>query len=372
MALTFTTNLDNQNLLFAINNNVIEFYSDSTELPLNCEIQIGTQPSRIVYPMPNGSFWFNFKEYILDVFSIIGDDYDYTPTEIKDETAKIFNNETISITITFLDDSTETSTYNLVDWLYATTDKRLYKNELIPRNKVTPLTPQNKIADNVSYLKYWVGYPMSYTLFNGLGDDSFYFKEKDGFAQIDPIDIEYSKIMRVPLCDGTNGSTQYLFAGIEIRKVSDDSLLHLITVDIDYTPCSGYYIKWKNRFGDWNHWLFQNGGEQLKTKELGEINKNFNNLNQATTLLSQIGKSAFNTFTVTTDLINENESLLLSDLFESPKIYLWTGETGTATTEFDWIEINLTTNTINTILPKTTQNQINLTFELPPKDTRTL
>ena len=59
----FTQDISEDNNLMAYNNNVVRFFSDSSETVLNCQITIGSLVA-LIYPLPDGSFYFNFKEYI--------------------------------------------------------------------------------------------------------------------------------------------------------------------------------------------------------------------------------------------------------------------------------------------------------------------
>jgi len=372
MAISFTTNLPTDELIFSINDAVIEFSSDNSELPLNAEIQIGTNPSRLIYPLPNNSFYFNFIEYINSVIQYDGNsdnlNYDLGSNSIYDWTNRLYNNDPIDVTITFLDNTTETTSIT-PEWLRATTDKRRYKKDLIPSNELKVLTPINDFADNEATVYIWGGYPFDITIFNPLTDAEIQGDDGSGMGSISlPNDF---KVQRFYLSDGLTNT--FLFgADLKAYSSTDELLFTLNTIKETDVCDGGYYFKWINKYGGWNYWLFKFGSESLRTNDNGEVINVPNNFENTNSIISQIGKDSSGLITVNTDTLDANQKLLLSHLFESPKIYLFTGEKGVQATYLDWIEVNLTNSQYLTKQVKTDLNEFTLNFELPPSKTRKL
>lgn len=371
MAITITKALSETKLLFCINNNIVEFVSDTAITPLNAEIQIGTaNPIKIIYPNPDGSFWFNFKEYVTGLINTyqLADTTIINLTEytIYDYSIQLLQTEQATITINFVDTTTESITIS-PSFIFGTTDKRNYKNDEILLTGTTVLIKGN-------YLKYWNGLPFDFTLYNGFNDRKFYIT--NGSVNTDVYEPD-GLVSRLFLSDGLNNTEIYdqLVSGInvlEIRKNISNALRYTLNIEM-VEPCGNYYyIKFMNDFGVWQYWLFDNGSEQLTTKALGEVNNNYNDLDLSTSITKQIGKEANETFSVTTDILTAEQMQLLKPLLTSPKIYLWTGEVGVASTIYDWLEIKLTTANHLVKNPKIELNKLNLTFELPDLDTRKL
>lgn len=66
--IVFTQDISSTNNLMAYNNNVVRFTSDSEEIIIKATITIGGLPI-ILYPSPDGTFYFNFKEYITSLIN---------------------------------------------------------------------------------------------------------------------------------------------------------------------------------------------------------------------------------------------------------------------------------------------------------------
>ena len=368
MAIIFDKSLPIGNVLHALNNNVIEFHSDYAELPLNAEITLDGYTTRIIYPSPNGKFYFNFKDYISNYLNTnnYADSLDFEiSTVFYDWTNNVFTDKEIDVKINFVDATSETETINN-DWLSSYVQKRYkYYNRDISSNGVYLLQTTDDISRRVENLYYWSGFPIDFTLLNTT-DNEMYINT--GFFNLN---IPQITVNRCLLSDGSSVTDLNQYP-LEIRNVVGNALVYTINI-IEETPCdNGYYFKWINSLGGWSYWHFQHGTEQLKTKELGEIDQNVNDIQNTTSPMVQIGKTANDVINVYTDVLNERQSTQLRDLFDSPKIYLFTGIIGSTATFEDWIEVKLTNSNYTTKQAKTTTNQYNLTFEVPDNDTRKL
>ena len=127
MAIVFNKQLDTTKIALAFNNNVIEFYSDSGIAPTNATITIGSE-SVTIYPNPNGTFRYNFKELIISIINV--DNYtddlniDLDTSFTYDWTDKISLTDDVVTTINLSNETTETDTRE-VSWLSGYVD--LYK-----------------------------------------------------------------------------------------------------------------------------------------------------------------------------------------------------------------------------------------------------
>jgi hypothetical protein len=369
MAINFQTNLIDGALIFSLNNSVIEFSSDNSELPLNAEIQIGTNPSRLIYPLPNNSFYFNFIEYINSVIQYDGNsdnlNYDLGIEFQYDWTSKLYNNDEISVTITFLDDTTESTTLT-PEWIRATTDKRRWKKDQLPSNELKVLTPVNDFTDNEATIYRWSGYPFDYTIFNPLTDAVV-----NRFPETTPIPLINNKIVRLFISDGQIDTDADWLTTI-FKNDLNEIVFTLNTVKETDVCDGGYYFKWINKYGGWNYWLFKFGSENLRTNDNGEVVNVPIDFGYTNSIVSQIGKESSEIITVNTDTLDANQKLLISHLFESPKIYLFTGVKGVQATYTEWMEVNLTNSQYLIKQVKTDLNEFTLNFELPPNQNRKL
>lgn len=347
MAIVFTKQLPTDRLLFAFNNNVVEFYSDTATVPVNAEVTIGVSQPIILYPHPTGSFQFNFLDDIKNTIntSKFADDLDYNPTTVPnmffDWTSKVYLNSSIEIKVNFIDDTFETSTVS-PHWLLAVLQKQEYRTlGNIPSDSLFVMTPFQSLTK--SQVCYWHGYPFDFTLYNG---KSFNVIVTNAFYISDP--IPNNRVLRGV---GSDGFTTTDVAGfdadgfnkIEFKKESDNSLLHTLTLKSKANCRKGIYIKWINKYGGWNYWLFDNHFKNQNTKNLQEISNDYNNVEDTISSSISIGKTSDETVKVAAERLDELDKLLLDGLIDSPKIYLFTGVPNEANTYKDWIEIRLKT-----------------------------
>jgi len=180
-----------------------------------------------------------------------------------------------------------------------------------------------------------------------------------------------TKIQRFFTSDGQINT--FTFSDNLVFKNSANATVFTLNTIKETDVCDGgYYFKWINKYGGWNCWLFKFGSESLRTSSDGEVINVPIDFGYTNSIVSQIGKDSNQTITVNTDTLDSNQKLLLSHLFESPKIYLFTGEKGVQATYTDWIEVNLTNSQYLTKQVKTDLNEFTLNFELPPNQNRKL
>lgn len=130
--------------------------------------------------------------------------------------------------------------------------------------------------------------------------------------------------------------------------------------------CNGHYLKWLNSFGGWNYWLFDKGNDTLTTKDLGTIYNDYNDIVDTVSPYVAIGKTSENNISVNQSNITPNELLILNDLPDSPKVYLFQGLPN------DWLEVTIKSSSFRVANSKEKMTNLNLTIELPANVTKTL
>lgn len=136
--------------------------------------------------------------------------------------------------------------------------------------------------------------------------------------------------------------------------------------------CEGHYLKWLNSFGGWSYWLFYKGNNNLNTKEKGFINNDFNNLNETISPYKSLGFESSNSIQLQQEGITPDEMLLLRDLLDSTKVYLFTGIQYTQSSDQDWIEVIVSNGNFRLINSRNVINTLGLTIELPKNVNRML
>lgn len=374
MAIIFDTELPDQNalenkLLFSFNNNIIKFHSDSPFPVRNCYLQINAIGFNL-YPNPSGVFYYNLKEVISilmnannfkDNFDPIDSNQNY---KYQDWSQIVLVSE-IYIQINFLNNSDTDYAKKYPTFISGYSQLQNFKNTYPLRNfnKVFVISPSKK-------LNYWKGYPFDFCIFS-LNFKNFKITNTSNNFEL--LFQENDIVTRLQISDGLFSGDLIVseITNLEIEDFSNSNL-EILQIKKIITNCNdGHYIKWINQFGGWNYWLFKKGRINLQTKGIGELNNDFNNIEDTLSKTENIGVTAREMIYVFEDC-NENDMLLFKDLLLSPKIYLFTGKPNTKTTYRDWIEITIKEKTNKIQDVKQNFVKVELEIELPELTTRTL
>jgi hypothetical protein len=369
----FTQGIATDKINMAYNNNVIRFATDSVEQYLNAQLIVGGQ-SLIIYPSPDDSFYFNFKEYVttfvngnnfLDTVQTSLDAGDY---ESFTYGGNGYVNLSFTITVNYSNNTSETQSFT-IPFLAGVQQIETFKKNVTQTNDDIILLPLRPNSNNKYYAKYYEGYPfdvsfLQQTLIDlDLTNNSnllyFTFKQKGFVTRLFFSDgrIDESIIDFLPIALGIN----------EISWL--DKFLYIDKVDV----CSGVYVKWFNNYGGYSYWLFPNFAKRTQSmRNIGELNTDFENLPSTSNQVTQIGIEAGQRLTVNSDKLNENEFNLLSTILTSPKVWLFTGEPFSQSESNDWMEVKILNTTQTTRNLKGQSLDITLDIELPDLYTMTL
>lgn len=393
MAIIFDKQLILANLLFSYNNNTVTFYSNAALVETKATITFNGYTFTL-FPDPNNKFHFNFKYSVstllngtnnfsdqtdLDIVTLISNDfrtrvlndggtfeafdclvaqlYELGLDPIIDYTDYIYKRNTVTYRVFFTNGTNETAIFNY-DFLSAYVNVQNYK-QLYPSYPYS--SGEQFILKPISYFKNWVGYPFDITYYNGFLTDINI--EVNGTLNTYTNENRIPRIIfnnGVSLIDLQNGYNNISIDGIEfyIEQISD--------------ACNGHYLKWLNSFGGWNYWLFNKGNDTLTTKDLGTI---FNDCNDVVDTISPyvaIGKTSENNIAIVQDNITSQEFLILNDILESPKVYLFTGLQNEVVEVNDWLEVTIKSGAFRVSNAREKMTNLNLTIELPANNTKTL
>lgn len=371
MAIVFTKGLVSDRLLNAYNNNVVRFYQDDSDrTALNCVIDVDGN-ELVIYPGPTGNFFYNLKDIITAIINTnnFEDDLDISTDNYDDWYNRIYKNTDIVFTINLDDNTTVTDTFNC-HWLASYTQIEEYKRTSITFNKlksdVILLHPQFDLNQNKINLYMWKGYPFDITIYTGEGNSNIdIINNKVGF---DPISIvSFSRIIRYALTDGELLS---YICETGNNDILIQDLLNLSLQVINPDCKQQHYIKWMNRYGGWSYWLFDRGKKSKSIKNIGELNNDFSNVEDTVSPTISMGKTADSNLSLEYTTANENENLILEDLFESNKIYLYVGVPGTASFN-DFIEVGIKASSVIVQNIKRDNIKFDFDLELPKLTTRT-
>jgi hypothetical protein len=391
MAIVFSKELNELDLLFAYNNNNVIFSHDTVLTSTKATVYLtGFDFEFTLYPDPSGNFHFNFKTAVSNLInqnnfadnscfdlvtpivndfkeSVISDGgtfesfeclvqqiYDLGVDPIIAWTDEIFKYTNVVYTIYFSNNSTNTVTKSyafLSAYVNYQNFKKLYPSFPYPIATEMMLKP-------IAYLKYWNGYPFDFTWYNG--------NESDLVFNVNGTTETYTNSEIVNRVIISNGGNEFITLNTGYNTINNFQIEKITD------RCNGHYIKWLNSFGGWNYWLFYKGNDTLTTKDLGQIFNDYNDVVDTVSPYISIGKTSENNIAVRQDNITENEMLILNDLLDSPKVYLFTAEQNENATCNDWLEVNIKSGSFIVSNSREKMTSLNITIELPTNTTKIL
>jgi hypothetical protein len=372
--ITFSQDISTTSLLMGYNNNVIRFTSDTEDKTiLLCNITIGSQ-NITIYPNPSGVFYFNFLEWIkpivnsknfIDTLNPDIDGSDYRTLTYPDSG---YFNATVSFLIQFTDETSETTT-RTISFISGVEQLETYKKNVSQTGEsivALPLFPQ---TSDRYYAKYWEGFPFDITFIQKTPIDLTIENTTSG---LDWLFDERGNVTRLFFSDGRTDESINDFLPISIGRNVLSWLDKFIVVDKE-DVCDGAYFKWFNNYGGYSYWKFPNFYQRNQTtRAIGEINTDFENLENTYSQVSQIGTTAGNRILVNSDVLKEEEFNLLKTILTSPKIYFFVGDPFARASANDWLEVKLLTTSHRIRNFKNEPNSIVCEFELPDNYIQTL
>jgi hypothetical protein len=378
--ITFSKSLSLTALLNAYNNNVVEFSSDNVLNSKKCVINIGGKNIELS-PNVNNVFKFDFREVVpvlinlnnfqdLIIPALVASN---APSYIYDDTAETFFSELVTYTITFSDNSTEqtSETYKFLKSVEQLEQNKV--GSVIGGNNLYILAPFRKATANTYDLTYFEGYPFDISIFaetvgvlnilnqsNGLSYDftltgtisRLFFS--DGRTTLTIEDF-------LPLVEGVNR--------LKLTRGADVIFINLTKV----LSIEGNFVKWLNNYGGWSCWLFNcRHLRGRKTQDLGSVFNDFKNVAETTTPYFELGKNSQDSLTLLADGLDLNAQEVIDGIFDSPRLYYFTGIRLAQVTAVSWLGVRLKSD--NNLIKDYNRiiKNYKIELELPPRKTMTL
>ena len=364
----------------AYNNHILIFNASELQAPINCEIT-GLGINAVIYPAPNGFFYFNLLEYIKKAINTNNFTETVVPdlngadssTFTYDVTNGHYLNDTLILKINLEEDLSVTTTRNLKFLAGVENLETWKKNEiLIADSNYIVLSPVKDRSNNKTYLKYWEGYPFEISFYTNYPTAEFTLTNTTN-------GLHYTfegkgRITSLYLSDGRTDETIENFlplvTGNNVLRISNDDVLQdpIIYLNKEESDC-GIYIKFLNKYGRWNYWLFKKDHFRNRNSRYeSELANDFSNIEDTVSPTLQTGKTTTDTIKCIYERLNAEEKLVLEGITESIKILMFTGERYTKAEPSDWIEVTLKSTSFPLTKPKTEIYNMEVEFELPTRN----
>lgn len=377
MAIVFSKGISETRLLMAFNNNIVEFASNTAgKTPLNCTVT-GFGITAILYPLPDGTFFFNMLEWISTAINtknfnddlvtdlVNGDESTFT-YDVKNG---CYIDGNITFKINFTDSTNENISKNL-KFIAGVENLDTYKkNEMIiADSNYLVLSPVADRSNNTTFLKYWEGYPFEFSFFTNFPADDF--KLKNLTNGLDYTFTAKAKVTAMYLSDGRTDVTIEDFLplvnGMNTIRIEYDGDLqdNIIQLQKEDAQC-GIYLKWLNKYGRYNYWLFKDNHFRTRSSRYGtELANDFYNLDETTSPTLQSQKNSQDSLKIIAERLTLRDKIVLEGIIESPKVWMFTGERYAKSNPTDWLEVTLKTTSFPII--KTDTNIYKFETEIEP------
>jgi hypothetical protein len=368
----FTTDILNSNP--AYNDSIIRYNSTMTGMTKS-EIYIsGTSAPFTVYPF-NQTFSFNFK----DIAKVLINPNGFRDTIIPNLTSGDFIVDdpnlqfTLSATVTTLNATTGDSTS--VTYKFTKNVEQLpfyYQKSQIASDVVLLLPTQNNFDYSVTYFE---GFPFDFSIRGLEAGDEFYFANTNTGLISSTFTATTSEVKRIFLSDGATNETidnvLMLYSSTNSIELWVNGVIKAnLNIKKIESNC-GLYLKWFNQYGSYSYWLFDNVyKENLKTKDLADIQGKWENLQSLYSTSESLGKTATSSLQLNTTF-NNTEKDYLVDIVKSPKVEMFINQMPfSQQTDFDFLGVKVSDQGFN-FENKTTLNKLGITVELPAINTIT-
>ena len=330
MALIFSKDLSEVNLLNSHNNNIVEFSSDNPLTATDCDLDFGSIIPNIT-PDPDGLFRYNLKDIVKTLInsSNFKDDY------IQDIDSKgyVYSDQNlyklipIVYTITFEGGTTETTTKN---YLFIKSIKQPDKFSRTIINSVSEklafLLPYEDHSVKSYTAIYHKGYPFDFALYSNIAR-TITIKNKTNNLET-TLDINQG-VNRIIISDGSQNFTFEdllpLVTGINNLefKVDSENFKTLI-LEKKESSC-GTYLRYYSSFGSYFYYLFDGIYREVKkTKIIDILSGDFEDIDSTFETVTITGKGSSNTRSLLVENMTERQRKYLLSIAESPRVDLYT------------------------------------------------
>lgn len=380
----FVKDIDVNKLRMAYNNDVLRFYNNSTAPAVWAEVALRTAGAQEdifnvrLYPDPQGRFFINLKPYIAAIINTRNFE-DKMETNLRRQAFSSFLysfsqgtylNKILHFTVMHADGTYADAAYSL-SWLTGVEQPDDYTR--LAANQAIVLSPFKRDTANHHYLKYWQGYPFDMAFYTGSINFITLHNETNGLGQqLSGLSV----VNRLFFSDGRTDETLESFLPLiegfnKLRLGTGIARKDIVLEKIPY-KC-GVYLKWLNRYGGYSYWLFEDTYSiDRSTKQLGELERDNENVETTFGRTIQIGKESQDTMKIVAELLSEDERRIVEGIIDSPKIYLFTGRPLSRNSANDWVEVVLKTSGTRIKNPKQPLTNFTFDIELPLRYTQTL
>ena len=359
MSIKIVNDFNEKKIYSAFDNIIIEFkLSNEISGKVKLAKVFGLGIDIELSPSPNDVLYFNFKKYstsyisenqLIDYINYFGE-----TSKSDDEFLKSFY---VRFEIHLEEDEIFTK-YILLNFSRAVFDKDRFKNYLF-------VEPGHQIEYEAKQIYFFPGYPLEIGVFTKELETAFlqteYTRNSSNSIQININELNFgNQFNRVVLSDGyynlrsENGSDlMQNIKEIYINDVSDLDFTVKVYDIIKFKNCSGHYLKWLNRSGDYSYFLFSNYYEEdIDTDSLGSINNDYSNNDYSISRNISKGKESERSMTLFKKGVNRKMRYHLSDLIDSPRVYYYTGKKDSQSSKYDWTLVEITEKSLQINRPK--------------------
>lgn len=325
MAVVFLDHSINGKVLNAYNNSIVKFKTDQpSSLYAIVKLTVGSQQYEFkIYPSPTGEYYFNFKQVVSKLINLsnFSDACLYTGVGNLWSDVNAFLNIDVEYKIQLTESTSESLSFNykVIKAVYQYSEKKQILN------RGTKFFLHEPFGDKY-YLTVYEGYPFSI----GFYGENLMFT-------VDGIEKSFNTLESAFRLIVSTGDALWNSFNSSFHKILFNG--KIMEIEVKDISC-GVYLKWINKYGAWDYWLFDEVSNTQKTKGIGSIENDFSNITDTISPEVSMGKESQEEISLTTFLSIENAHRVRS-IIESPKVYLYLGQYGQAIDTTNWLEVSI-------------------------------
>jgi len=371
MAVIFSKEVSQDNLLSAYNNHSVEFSSNNVLQAVSCMVDYG-DGTFDRSPNPDGSFKINIAEVAsvlinLNKFKdtivpdINGSGYVYPDTTL-------YKSISITYKISFINGTTEQIGRNY-HFIKSVLQPINYLDNVIDvsTNSLALLLPFKDRSNLSYYTPYYEGVPFDFSIFSNLAR-TVTIRNKKNLSEMD-MDLSLG-VNRIFLSQGDTDSTLLddliLHTGLNHIEISV-SPTDYITLFIErFESSCGPFLKYFNSTGSYSYFRFSPIYQQSKrTKTLDKLRSDFSSIDETFSIIDITGKDSAIIMKLLAEQLDSDMLKHVDSLMDSLKVELFVQEPNTKLKASSWFTVLVSDGTFKTKNTKKTRNEfkVNIGFE---------
>lgn len=330
MAINFTKQLSESDILNSHNNNIVEFSSDNVLTAVKCTLNFGSVSFEIT-PDPEGNFSYNLKHAVKELINTNNFQDLITPDIEANgyiyEDTSLYKIISLEYTVAFNNETTESSTKN---YIFSKSVKQPDRYEETIINSLQDLVgimiPFKDFSVKSYAATYFVGYPFDVSIYSNVSRTITVANRTNGMSY----DILISKgVNRLFVSEGwSNFSFEDdlpLIYGVNELEFQIGGSVYVTLILTKRESGCGKYLKFYSNTGSYQYFLLDDiFTEDESTKIIDNLQGRHQSIEESVGIDRITGKTSRSVLNLFTEYLTTDEMNYLKPIINSPRVELYT------------------------------------------------